>query len=240
MDHSLFKPKSIEEGKHNVVGDCNGFSMEDRWEVETPLFVEEIVKYAPKHATILDYGCGVGRLSKEILKQRDDVQVVGVDASAEMLEQSTKYVDHPSFIPSLPGTLWLLNVRFDLCYCIYVLQHCPAVDLRTSLQRIHYFLKDDGTFVYCSSDYRMAIRFDEENFFDDRFLGVNLQEEVGRLFGKRHDLFSDAQLKSNALLDHMIRGGLQHPAHVYCKQIFSESAHMFDASSGSIIPSKAP
>lgn len=65
--------------------------------------------------------------------------------------------------------------RIDLAYCIYVFQHIPAIEIREVLQRIHYYLQDDGVFVYCSSDYRMAIRFDLPGFEDDSRLGSESQ-----------------------------------------------------------------
>ena len=32
MEHQLFKPKALQEGKHAVVGNCNGIPMEERYE----------------------------------------------------------------------------------------------------------------------------------------------------------------------------------------------------------------
>ena len=30
MEHNLFKPQDFNQGKHAVVGDCNGIPMEER------------------------------------------------------------------------------------------------------------------------------------------------------------------------------------------------------------------
>lgn len=215
--HNLFKPKSLEEGKHSVVGDCNGFSMQERWEKETPEFAKSILGYAKSTPgyTILDYGCGVGRLSKEIIKQDDKVTVIGLDASSNELEQAKEYVNDSRFIPVLPHEL---NQKVDLCYCVYVLQHVPAIEIREILSRIHHFLKPDGRFIYCSSDYRMAIRFDGQGFCDDRFLGVNLQEEINRFFKAESGLFNSFP---NEVVEKMITGGsdgLAHPAFVLKKR----------------------
>ena len=109
------------------------------------------------------------------------VQIVGVDASPEMMKLAEENIKDKNFITKRPQDL---TEKFDLVYCIYVLQHCPAVEIREVLQRIYFHLKDDGVFIYCSSDYRMSIRFDGQGFFDDRFLGVNLREEIERYFDK--------------------------------------------------------
>jgi ADP-heptose:LPS heptosyltransferase/2-polyprenyl-3-methyl-5-hydroxy-6-metoxy-1,4-benzoquinol methylase len=228
MEHNLFKPRDLEEGKHAVVGDCNGFTMQQRWDVETPLFAKEILKYAPENAVILDYGCGVGRLAKEVLSQRSDVSVVGVDASVDMVEQSKKYVNNERFTSVLPYDLRNLKTKFDVCYCIYVLQHCPSIDLRTSIERIHFFLKDEGTFAYCSSDYRMAIRFDGQGFHDDRYLGVDIREEISKVFLRQHEMFDQEILNANPILKVMIKDGLQHPAYIYKKRIPQEGVQLFD------------
>ena len=216
MDHNLFKPKTLDEAMHSVVGDCNGIPMAERWEKETPVFAKAILKYAESYPgfTILDYGCGCGRLAKEILKQDPNVTVIGLDASVDELKLAAEYVNDSRFIPLLPHEL---NQKVDLVYSVYCLQHCPAIDLREVLQRIHTHLKDEGTFLYCSSDYRMAIRFDGQGFFDDRFLGVNIREEIERLFGEISDLFPNTAALE-PVVRKMVWGELPHPAKVYKKK----------------------
>lgn len=223
MLHNLFKPGTIEQAKDMVVGNCNGFSMQNRWEIETPLFAKAINKPLEIYSSvteILDYGCGVGRLAKEVLNQNPHCTVTGVDASSDMLEKSKEYVNSNRYSISFP---WELdeNKKFDLIYCVYVLQHVPSIEIREILARIFYHLKDEGKFVYCSSDYRMAIRFDDGGFFDDRFLGVNLREEIERFFEPVRDLFTREELGSNQVLNKMVagaEGGLPHPAILYRKK----------------------
>lgn len=220
MKHETFSPKTFEQGKHTVVGDCNGVSMQDRWEKETPVFAKRILEFAELRPgfTILDYGCGVGRISKEIIKQANEVTVFGLDASSEELKLAKEYVNDSRFIPVLPHELCQ---QADLIYSIYCLQHVPAIELREVLQRIHTYLKDDGLFIYCSSDYRMAARFDAPGFFDDRFLGVNIREEISRFFNLESNLFTKEQIDSDPVLAAMIEnrnnvpGGIPHPALVF-------------------------
>ena len=96
MEHNLFKPHSFEEGQHEVVGDCVNTSMQERWDKETPVFAKAIIDNIPTkdNAFVLDYGCGVGRLAKEVLLQRPNTTIIGTDASVQMLEQAYKYVDN--------------------------------------------------------------------------------------------------------------------------------------------------
>jgi len=217
MEHNLFKPQDFNQGKHAVVGDCNGIPMEERWKVETPLFAKQILKLAEsvkESPLILDYGCGVGRLAKEVLEK--SCTVWGVDASQEMLTEAKIYVDNSQFNTCLPYNL--PEIKFNLIYCVYVLQHVPSIEMREILARIYHHLEDDGYFVFCSSEYRMSIRFDDGGFFDDRFLGVNILEEIDRFFYKVEPLFTQEELAANPVLDTMIQGGLPHPAFVYKKK----------------------
>ncbi len=222
MEHNLFKAPTFENGKHEVVGDCNGFTMEERWKVETPLFAQAILSRLPKQhegtLSILDYGCGVGRLAKECLSQKEALWLTGLDASPDMLKQAQGYVNDARFEAIRP---YEITKQYDLIYCVYVLQHAPAIEIREILTRIYNHLKEDGVFIYCSSDYRMAIRYDGQGFFDDRFLGVDLRAEISRFFEQVEPLFTQDELSSNPVLNKMIAGndgGLAHPAFVYKKR----------------------
>jgi ADP-heptose:LPS heptosyltransferase/SAM-dependent methyltransferase len=228
MQSKLFHPHTLEDAKHAAVGDCNGLNMETRWNEETPIFVEAILKYKNDAKIILDYGCGAGRLAKELLKKSDELnlglKVLGIDNSSEMLDLASKDINHKDFFPLKPEEL---KTKVDFVYLIYCLQHIPAVEIRDVLQRIYTFLSDEGKLFYCSSDYRMAIRFDNPGFFDDRFLGVNLQEELSRFFIKVCNVFSEEELENYPVVKKMIKGDLSHPAIIYRKK--KKSDYLFNA-----------
>lgn len=232
MDHALFRERSFQDACGSVVGDCNGFTAQERWEKETPDFTRAILKQtSAEHPRILDYGVGVGRLAKEVLRQHKTATVTGVDESPIQLSHARDYVDSPRFTAMFPHQL---EGSFDLVYCVYVLQHVPALDLRGAIARMHYRLKSDGVFVYCSSDSRMSVRWDNTTFFDDRILGVNIRAEVEKLFEPVGPLFDKATLEANPVLHRMILGcdaqrsgipvgptALAHPAIVYRPRQFS-------------------
>ena len=228
MEHKLFKPKTLDEGKNAVVGDCNGIPMETRYKEETPVFAKKILELTGGKYRILDYGCGIGRLAKEILRQtlEPSMLVIGVDNSHEMLEQAAQNVSNSRFVALLPEELDTYKQGFNTAVLAYVLQHAPAIAIRGILRRIHHYLKDNGCLLYCSSDYRMAIRFDNGGFFDDRFLGVDLREELSRYFDLVGPAFTDEELERNKAVKCMVKGinyntggqGLAHPALVYKKR----------------------
>jgi ADP-heptose:LPS heptosyltransferase/SAM-dependent methyltransferase len=219
--HPLFKPQTMAEGIEGVVGACNGISAADRWTQETPVFAREIVRRAPSGPVrILDFGCGVGRLAKAVLDQHPGATLVGVDESVESLQFARDHVGSERFTAMRPAEL---TGPVDLAYCVYVLQHVPAIEIREILQRIHRHLVPDGLFVYCSSDYRMAIRFDAAGFEDDRRLGVDLRREVERYFAPVEPLFTPEVLAAHPVVRQMVAPtgpGLPHPALVYRRRAF--------------------
>jgi len=234
-DHNLFKAQNFEDGRNQVVGDCNGLTMDERYRLETPLFARAILGTTlPADVNgavnILDYGCGVGRLAKELLKRNSQIKVYGVDASPEMLELAKQNCNSDRFIPVLPHEFLKLP-KMDLAYCVYVLQHVPAVELRGIIERIHLSLHSNAPFVFCSSDYRMAIRFDGQGFCDDRFLGVDIRHEIERLFELKHNLFTVVDFANNPVLRTMVQGeggGLAHPASVFIpRQIVDDYCTVF-------------
>lgn len=222
-----FKAGNLQSGKESVVGSCNGHPCGERWEIETPIFARAILAHLPKDAcTILDFGCGVGRLAKEVLKQNSKVTVIGVDASEDERRLAREYVNDSRFICVAPEEL---NQKVDLAYCIYVLQHIPAIELRHAIERMHYYLKPDGKLIYCSSDYRMAIN-DGGGFTDDRHLGVNIRRELSRLFeetGEMFDLEKEPKLiKDMVTAEGCPEGSIPHPAKVYTRKVFEKPYFM--------------
>lgn len=217
--HDLFRPRTLKEAMESVVGECNGFTAQERWEKETPLFAQHILdNLEPGEKVLLDYGCGVGRVAKEILRWNKDVVIIGVDSSVDELRLAKEYVDDDRFITRLPHQL---DRSVDLAYSIYVFQHIPAIEIREALQHIHRSLKDDGKFIQCCSEYRMAIRYDQKAFADDKHLGVDIDREIGRYFNPIDDLFSEETLEANSLVKKMVTGGrdgIAHPATLYQKR----------------------
>jgi SAM-dependent methyltransferase len=227
-----FEPHLFELAQHTVVGAINNLSCEERWTKETPLFADAIVRLLQSPTErILDYGCGIGRMSKEILARQPGYTLVGVDNSPVQLQHARTYVADQRFSAVIPHEL---SGQFDTAFSLYVLQHVRAVDLRQAIERIHAHLRPDGLFIQCCSKRRMSVRDDQGVFFDDRFLGVDVEKEIERLFTPIGDLFTPEEIAQNDVLRRMVIGfddrpepdddgawGDPHPAKVYRRKPIS-------------------
>lgn len=223
---NYFRQPEFKSARNSVVGDINGISVDERWERETELFADAIVRQMPRGScTVLDFGCGIGRMSKAILSLRQDCSIMGTDNSDVQLAHATSYIQSPRFTGVMPH---LVEGPFDFAFSLYVLQHVKAVHLRQAIQIIHANLAPGSLFVHCCSEHRMAVRIDANRFIDDGFLGAHVSSEIELLFEPIGDLFTPKELEEHTLLRRIILGetgyeelesrevlGEPHPARVY-------------------------
>lgn len=144
----IFEQENIENAKKIILTKEDSLDTQERWEKETPFLVEQIIEKLKidENMTILDYGCGIGRIAKELI-EKTSCKVIGVDISASMRKMALEYVGNENFKAISPQDLEL-NVkngfRFDSAYAIWVLQHCISPHLDVDL--IKKSLKKDSFF----------------------------------------------------------------------------------------------
>lgn len=107
----------------------------------------DLIDFAPKSA--LDFGCGVGRLTRALAKRVP--RVAGVDAAESMLRIARENVPNATFSTTIP------DERFDLIVSLIVFQHIPVKrgealldELLTHLDgaaALHFTFRRPGTFV---------------------------------------------------------------------------------------------
>jgi 2-polyprenyl-3-methyl-5-hydroxy-6-metoxy-1,4-benzoquinol methylase len=119
-DPTVFDVATREEAKSIILTPEADNSTDKRWELETPALINLLKPYGP-FKKILDYGCGIGRLSKELIT--NDNVIVGADISMNMRTLSIPYMASPNWIPVHPNYLQDLNIKFDLVLAVWVLQH---------------------------------------------------------------------------------------------------------------------
>lgn len=127
----------------------------DDWEGATRATMEllknlDIVKASD---TVVDFGCGIGRISQALVDALEPGRVIGVDKSSQMLGHAAKFLP-PEHIKS--GKIELISdvdflVRaegmpgqIDALLFVEVLHHIPEPILDEMLPKLLSMLKDDG------------------------------------------------------------------------------------------------
>ncbi len=141
---------------------------EHRWMTETPYLADLISRSCSlnQKSLVLDYGCGIGRLAKELIA-RHGCSVVGVDISANMRAMAVSYVDSDRFFACAPTMLDQLlgrRIAFDLALAVWVLQHCPQV--RDDIARIARALAPKGD-LFVVNQIARAVPTVEAGWSDD-------------------------------------------------------------------------
>lgn len=164
----IFEVRTIEEAKR-VVLTAEDATTEDRWRIETPYLADGIGAYLEPDASslIIDYGCGIGRMAKELIA-RHDCSVVGVDISTSMRQLAPGYVGSTRFA----ACSWSVidaqvdhGLQVDGVIAIWSLQHSPKVD--EDIARIARILKPGGRLYVCNLE-RAAVPTDQ-GWFDTGF-----------------------------------------------------------------------
>jgi SAM-dependent methyltransferase len=97
--------------------------------------------------TILDIGCGKGRLGAYLKSQRPDRQVFGIEYNARMAEEASRVLSGVQVGDLQTMTIQFPNDYFDCLIFADVLEH--LVDPVAVLQKVRPMLKKDGKIV-CS------------------------------------------------------------------------------------------
>lgn len=204
----MFQPNNFEEGKNQVVGNCNDILMDERWKEETPIFRDIILQGLPETCkTVLDYGCGVGRLAKEVLEANRQIKVIGVDSSKGMLKEAKNYVLSDRFTTK---TVEEFNEKVDFAYCVYVFQHIPALELRDAIRQV---AESTDRMLLVNSIVRMAVS--GGGFVND---GVSVLDEVARYFTKFRSAIPFGHIVNNQVMRKMfLEGNTLHYA-VLCEK----------------------
>lgn len=126
---------------------------------------------------VVDFGCGMGRVSKELLAR--GARVIGVDISPSMLALAKEYVgNHKEFTAVSKFTF---NDVVDVYICIFSLQHTE--NPIKEIENIARSLKKGGHIILVNENIRFVPSGIDKNRFviwnDD---GINIREELGKRF----------------------------------------------------------
>lgn len=164
----------------SIIMTPEGSTTADRWEKETPYMADIIAEQfaITADSLVLDYGCGIGRMSHELIR-RHNCFVVGIDISPSMRALSIVYTRSNRFMSCSQEMLEGLvarGMRFDAALAIWVLQHCatPAEDMA----RIKSALKPGGDLFLANGNLR-SVPTAEQGWVND---GVDIKAMVDAAF----------------------------------------------------------
>jgi SAM-dependent methyltransferase len=110
FNSKLYEVESVEHARALILTAEQGTTTDERWEKETDFLASEIGETLALKETdiVLDYGCGIGRVSKVLIEQYG-CRVVGVDASKSMRLMAPDYVLSNGLLSGLlrPYYRWL-------------------------------------------------------------------------------------------------------------------------------------
>ena len=120
-------------------------------EVNKVMELSKKLKHPKEFKTVLDFGCGIGRVSRSLSKYFDEC--FGIDISDEMINQAkelNKNISNCKFQVSTKNDLKeFSNERFDFVYSNIVLQHILSkTDVELIISEFLRVLKKDGLLVF--------------------------------------------------------------------------------------------
>ncbi|WP_293907474.1 methyltransferase domain-containing protein [Phenylobacterium sp.] len=143
----IFDAPDLKRAREIIMTPEPDISTDERWERETPY----MTAIAQAHLmpgpgdTVVDYGCGIGRLSKTLI-ERSGCNVLGVDISASMRAMAIDYVGSPNFQALSPEAIAEAvagGLRVDGAMAIWVIQH--VLDPRIVVDLLATSLKPEAT-----------------------------------------------------------------------------------------------
>jgi len=109
-------------------------------------FILECIKNNNDDIRILDIGCGYGRLSLPIIQKLPQVQIIGLDISANYVNLYKQNTGRDAFVgtlESLPSEIG----KFDYIIVVTVLMYLPKNDLKKVFSSLFSYLNKNGKII---------------------------------------------------------------------------------------------
>lgn len=168
-----FCTNSINDAKKVILTDWYSFSSDYRWQFEAGLQLLELRKFIRENSVICDFGIGIGRISKEILKKFRSVYIIGIDSSKTMLNQCRQnipsaYHNRLKLVP-FDRIKAVKTKSIDFAFAIYVFQHIPANLFKVALKELKRIIKPEGFLYLFNNNVRYVVDGAlREQWYDDK------------------------------------------------------------------------
>lgn len=136
-------------------------------------------------ATVLDVGCGPGTITVDIARRVAPARVVGLDASADIVEQAARDARRVDNLEFRTGDVYALDfddATFDVVHAHQLLQHLS--DPVIALSEMRRVCKPTGVVAARDGDYRAFTWYPESPALDD---WLDLYEAIARANGGEPD-----------------------------------------------------
>lgn len=165
--------ENVDEAVKIILQPMGDLSSKQRWSDEAPALMRIFERFIAPDTSVLDYGCGIGRLAKPLIQKLSCV-VVGVDISPNMRALATSLVDSPMFCAMDPAVLDFLNLefKFDAAIAVWTLQHC--LDLGKAIEQLRWTVMPGGKLIVVGSHER-CVPVEDGKWADD---GLNVGQMI--------------------------------------------------------------
>ncbi|MEK9672679.1 MAG: methyltransferase domain-containing protein [Rhodospirillaceae bacterium] len=98
----IFDVNDLNAAMRIILTPEGGHALEERWQSETPPMADLLAERLAPEAdqTVIDYGCGVGRVTKELMARRPR-NMISIDISPSMRALSHMFCRNDAFFPVL-------------------------------------------------------------------------------------------------------------------------------------------
>lgn len=172
-----FDAPTLESAKNTCLSDDPNKPNKFKEETDALINVFKNFNIFSTNSKVLDYGCGIGRVSKEIINTFES-NVIGLDQSSYMLKYAKEYVNNDKF---KSYRYYKINKSIDICISILALQH--SENPKNDIDIIYDNLKDDGYFILCNEPNRLIPTGITNNGYviwgDD---GINMESIISEKF----------------------------------------------------------
>ncbi len=173
LTNELFLPESID-------GNIDKFYERGRKAVERLREIARENDFAFEGKRVLDFGCGVGRLSLAMARYAKDV--VGVDISEGMLKEARKHCNHGNVEFMLSDNLEEFGTAsFDAIISLITLQHIRPLLMKEYIGRLLRLLKP-GCYAFLDTRTEVAIATvtaETSRYMEVHFRPGDYVEEIG-------------------------------------------------------------
>ena len=173
----IFDVKSMEHARFVILTPEGNQDTNTRWERETPYIINQIDQVTDLNSSsvVLDYGCGIGRVSKALI-EKYECAVIGVDISAGMRSFAETYVNDPRILCCSPEMfkylIYDVNLKVDFAISIWALQHC--INATSCILRMRRSLVDSGK-LFIINNFNRCIPTQDDGFIHD---GLDVHQEI--------------------------------------------------------------